>query len=289
MKLLQSAAVAALSLSACVGAIDTWSFEDAILSIQGKGSGVGGGLKEKYGTRKPLASSPISLPAGETVKVTLTTTEGKTGKKAHQAFLMLQDKETGLEDSYPFTLKENGKGKVEISLKDIPHQFVSSVKPLQASIVVASFGSSTPYKAPAFDLFVQADPGASPFEHSAPERYGQKPEIHHIFRADPKSPPRIISLFFTLAVLSTLPALIAVWLFLGANLDHASKAFTASPVAQGLFLGSIIAMEGVFFMYYTTWTLFQTLPVAAVVGTVAVISGSRALTEVQIRRFAGER
>ena len=72
-------------------------------------------------------------------------------------------------------------------------------------------------------------------------------------------------------------------------MDHFGKAFGASPVAHGLFLGSVLAMEGVFFMYYVSWNLFQTLPVAAVVSVVAYVSGSRALTEVQDRRLAGER
>lgn len=72
-------------------------------------------------------------------------------------------------------------------------------------------------------------------------------------------------------------------------MDHVGKAFSSAPISHGLFLGSIIAMEGVFFMYYTFWNLFQTLPIAALVGAVAYISGSRALTEVQERRLAGER
>jgi len=92
-----------------------------------------------------------------------------------------------------------------------------------------------------------------------------------------------------LAVLFALPALIGLWMGLGGNLDHASKAFGASPIAHGLFFGSVVAMEGVFFLYYYSWTLFQTLPVAGVVGIVAYVSGSRALTEVQERRLAGQR
>lgn len=76
---------------------------------------------------------------------------------------------------------------------------------------------------------------------------------------------------------------------LGGNLDHFGKAFGAKPVAHGLFFGSIVAMEGVFFLYYSSWNLFQTLPVAAVVGVVAYVSGSHALTEVQERRLAGQR
>jgi oligosaccharyltransferase complex subunit delta (ribophorin II) len=48
-------------------------------------------------------------------------------------------------------------------------------------------------------------------------------------------------------------------------------------------------MEGIFFLYYSSWNLFQTLPVAGAVGLVAFLSGSKALSEVQTRRLAGKR
>lgn len=48
-------------------------------------------------------------------------------------------------------------------------------------------------------------------------------------------------------------------------------------------------MEGVFFLYYSTWNLFQTLPVMTIVGAVAFLSGTKALGEVQSRRLAGGR
>lgn len=79
------------------------------------------------------------------------------------------------------------------------------------------------------------------------------------------------------------------WLSLGANLNHITKALGTSPVTHVVFFGSILAMEGIFFLYYTTWNLFQTLPAAAVVGSVIFLSGSRALTEVQGRRLSGLR
>jgi oligosaccharyltransferase complex subunit delta (ribophorin II) len=173
--------------------------------------------------------------------------------------------------------------------KDLPYQLLVSSRPIRASIVVASFGSSTPYSSHAFDVKVASDASAPVTSLTPPERYTSKPEIKHIFKSDPQSPPRIISGFFTLAILFALPALFGLWVGLGGNLDHASKAFSASPVSHSLFLGSIFAMEGVFFLYYSSWNLFQTLPVALVVSVVAYISGSRALTEVQERRFAGER
>jgi len=62
-----------------------------------------------------------------------------------------------------------------------------------------------------------------------------------------------------------------------------------APVAHALFVGSIIGIEGILFMYYSVWNLFQTLPALLAVGLVTFISGSRALTEVQDRRLAGQR
>ena len=76
---------------------------------------------------------------------------------------------------------------------------------------------------------------------------------------------------------------------LGGNFSHAQKALADAPLSHAAFFGSIIAMEGVFFMYYSAWNLFQTLPVMGVVGAVAFLSGTRALGEVQSRRLAGER
>lgn len=76
---------------------------------------------------------------------------------------------------------------------------------------------------------------------------------------------------------------------MGGNLAHLPKALSTAPVSHGLFFGSIVSIEGVFFLYYTVWNLFQTLPVLAGLGVVAYISGSRALTEVQERRLAGLR
>jgi len=63
----------------------------------------------------------------------------------------------------------------------------------------------------------------------------------------------------------------------------------AAPISHSLFFGSILAMEGLFFLYYSSWTLFQLLPVAGVVSVVTFLSGSKALSEVQSRRLAGER
>jgi hypothetical protein len=61
----------------------------------------------------PLAKS-VSLGASDTLKLLLTTVDGKTAKRPHQAFLTLTDPTTGLEESYVLNVKESGKGKIDL-------------------------------------------------------------------------------------------------------------------------------------------------------------------------------
>ena len=173
--------------------------------------------------------------------------------------------------------------------KDIPLQLLASSQPLEASLIIASFGSSKPYSSKAFELSIKLDTTSPQLSTEKPLRYGKLPEIHHIFKSDPKSPPKLITLIFVAAVVMALPVLLVAWLSLGANLNHLPKAFGSSPIPHALFFLSILAMEGIFFMYYTSWNLFQTLPGAVGIGLVTFLSGSRALREVQERRLAGFR
>lgn len=61
----------------------------------------------------PIAA-PIVLPAAASLKLILTAQEGKSGKRPHQAFLTLHQESTGLEESFAFSVKDNGKAKVDI-------------------------------------------------------------------------------------------------------------------------------------------------------------------------------
>ncbi|KAF2212462.1 hypothetical protein CERZMDRAFT_68084 [Cercospora zeae-maydis SCOH1-5] len=284
MRFLNTIGVFACALTSVASAASSWTFDDATLSVAAKGAEA---VKHKLSPNAPIAV-PIVLPAGASLKFLLTAQEGKSAKRPHQAFLTLHQESTGLQESFAFSVKDNGKAKLDISQKDIPHQLVHSATPLLATITLASFGSSTPLHSSVFHLTIQPD-ATSSTANPQPERYSAKPEIHHIFKSDPKSPPTVISLFFTLAIVGTLPVLLGVWLALGGNISHAGKAFGTAPVAHGLFLGSVFGLEGVFFLYYSAWKLGPTLSAAAVLGVVAYVSGSKALTEVQERRLNGER
>ncbi|KAH1495525.1 hypothetical protein LV164_004785 [Aspergillus fumigatus] len=265
----------------------SWGFTDATVSVQTKGAGVGSGVKEKIPDNKPL-SKPVALGSSDTLKVILTAQEGSSAKRAHQVFLLLRDPKTGLDISYPFTVKDNGKSRLELTQKDLPVQFLSVAEALDARLVIGSFGSSHAYNEPAFPLIVARNPD-EPVPTVEVSRYGKLPEIHHIFKSDPQSPPVIVTLVFIGMVLAAFPVLGGLWLFIGVNLNHLPTAFKSAPIPHAVFLGSLVSIEWIFFLYYSHWTLFQILPAVAAAGVVAFISGSRALGEVQGRRLAGLR
>ncbi|EAU34400.1 conserved hypothetical protein [Aspergillus terreus NIH2624] len=189
-------------------AASAWGFTDATVSVHSKGSGVGAGLKEKIPDNKGL-SKPIALGDTDTLKITLTSQDGSTAKRAHQVFLFLQDPQTGLDISYPFSVKDNGKARVELTQKDLPVQFLSASEPLDARFLIGSFGNSKAYNEAAFQLTVARDANV-PVPSAESAKYGKLPEIHHIFKDDPRSPPIVITLAFVGMVLATLPLLAVV-------------------------------------------------------------------------------
>ncbi|KAH6657755.1 Oligosaccharyltransferase subunit Ribophorin II-domain-containing protein [Truncatella angustata] len=286
MRFLHSFVPSLLLAAGAAQAASSWGFDEGTITVGAKKSE--GAVKEKF-SEKALPKAPVSLGAADTLKIVLTATENGKGKRPHQAFLVLKETETGLEAPFPLTTKDNGKAIVDLKQADIPVQLLTSSKPLEASLILASFGSSEGYNKPVFHVQLKLDPNATPPTYEKPLRYGKLEEIHHIFRADPTNPPKVISLVFALAVIATLPALFIGWLALGGNVAHLQKALSTAPVAHAVFFGSIVTMELVFYLYYISWNLFQVLPVISVVGAVAFLSGTKALGEVQSRRLAGER
>jgi oligosaccharyltransferase complex subunit delta (ribophorin II) len=59
-------------------------------------------------------SKALDFGAQDTLKVILTTEDGKGPTRAHQVFLNLLDPGSGLETSFPFQVKDSGKSKIEL-------------------------------------------------------------------------------------------------------------------------------------------------------------------------------
>lgn len=56
----------------------------------------------------------IPFPSTATLRVSLTATENGKPKRPHQAFLLLKETQTGLEAPFPLTMRETGKGTVDV-------------------------------------------------------------------------------------------------------------------------------------------------------------------------------
>lgn len=59
-------------------------------------------------------SKTVKLGSSDTLKILLTVKEDKKVKRPHQVFLLLEDPSSGLDTSFPLSVKENGKAKVEL-------------------------------------------------------------------------------------------------------------------------------------------------------------------------------
>jgi len=63
---------------------------------------------------------PVTLGASDTLRVLLTAKEDNKPKRPHQVFLLVKDPNNSLETSFAFSVKESGKGKVELVSLDNP-------------------------------------------------------------------------------------------------------------------------------------------------------------------------
>ena len=78
-------------------------------------------------SHKSALKAPVPLGATDGLKIILTATEDGKGKQPHQAFLLLRDPKSGLEATFPFSVKDTGKAKVDVVC--IASQFSSANVP----------------------------------------------------------------------------------------------------------------------------------------------------------------
>ncbi|KAK6332994.1 hypothetical protein TWF718_010819 [Orbilia javanica] len=289
MKLLPTSNLLAAGLLLCqwvsAAAPSAWTFADATLQISQKGAEAG--PKQKFTSTSPI-SDALSLKATDSLKILLTTKEGDTAKRPHQLFLFVKDTESELESFFAFDVKESGKARLDLTLKDVPIALLSSPS-LSLTLALGSFGQSEPLSVEIAKVIPTLDAATKKALPAPGPKYQKLNEIHHIFRAEPRSPPKVISLVFLGAVAACLPVLFGAWFSLSANVSHLPKSLAASPIAHPVFFASLLAFEAVFFAYYTQINIFQTLAAVSIISPVAMLSGSRALREVRARRLNGER
>ncbi|KAF3992420.1 hypothetical protein FT663_00700 [Candidozyma haemuli var. vulneris] len=132
---------------------------------------------------------------------------------------------------------------------------------------------------------VPSDALKASINYEAPTRLGALPEIHHIFREDPKTVTPIVPLFFGGIAVALLVILLGSWVsVLGDSLFVANQ----SIPFKGGFLTTIALIEFTFFRYYLSETIFTTIFYVGLLTGPALIFGSKALKALTKQRTVVE-
>lgn len=109
--------------------------------------------------------------------------------------------------------------------------------------------------------------------------YLPKPEIKHTFKEPEKRPPVIVSLTFTILVLSPLLILFVLWTTLRINISNFP--FTLSAVGFHAGLACIFALFGIFWLQLN---MFQTIKYLLAIGIVTFLCGNKMLVGIASKR-----
>lgn len=262
-----------LTLASCFVSVVVadWSVQNGQLKVFSSGQQVS---SQPFGDISRLSLDPFS-----SLEVTFDTINKQRGSQAHQTVVALSDAKSGLEIFFPALVKPNGKAKLSLSAKKVPAPLHG--KPLKISVLVGSFGSERPVEVEAGSSVIVAN--STP--HSKPAQLGAKPEIIHQFRPSPRTVAAPIAFMFAATAVFSTVVLFGYWVSIGANIDSLPKALSNSSIGHLGLVASIVSLEIVFILYSLGRSIFDTLWSFAVIGPVAIFTGSRALREVRARRL----
>jgi len=221
----------------------------------------------------------------DTLSVTLQVKDAA-GKSVqpHQAFLVFTNEKTGVQSAQVLQVRESGKARVELSPKTD-----SIVGPYTLDLVLGTFSlpDSLRYSLGSVDFEPTIDLSKSseaPAYYGGPPEvitYGPRPEITHVFRQPEETPALALSNGFVLVVLSPWLVLLGTWLSLGVTPAILGPFFSVSILT---FFATLVGIEFLFYKYWTSLNIFETLTYLAGLAVVAFVTGQRALSEVRARR-----
>ncbi|CAG8559478.1 7308_t:CDS:2 [Acaulospora morrowiae] len=229
---------------------------------------------------------PIPLSQGDDLKMIFIIQDKQTEKGflPHQTFAVLTSEKTGDQITLIVHVRDNGKSKFELDMNSAPKELTSPGN-YSFDLIIGTFSHNHPIK---YHIgTIEIDVPSSPPKPTSVV-YGPKPEISHIFRPDEKLPPIWLSSAFVLIVLTPWIFLIGAWMHLRVNVSLITK-MPSFPLSSLLFLSSIIAIEFLFYKYWTCLNIFQTLSFLTGLGILTFFTGKRALSSVQESRILGIR
>ncbi|KAI0763105.1 oligosaccharyl transferase delta subunit [Trametes elegans] len=224
-------------------------------------------------------SPPLALGPSDVLKLTFQVVDKEDGKgvQPHQTFLRFYDEATGEEGIQPVKVTPGGKAKFELNMARPPASLPpTTADPLKVSLIVGSFVHS-PVHYELFDLVV---PPSQPAPHHPDEASFQvRPEIQHTFRPDQKSPPKVISAFFTILLAAPWVVLLGLWSYIRPQVPH-----LLSPNILP-FIAALAAFEALLVWYWVALRLGQVLLYGAILSIPTALAGKQALSALGDRRL----
>ncbi|CCE85682.1 Piso0_005303 [Millerozyma farinosa CBS 7064] len=170
---------------------------------------------------------------------------------------------------------DNKEVKLTIPLKNIPANLKAQEK-VHVSLVIGEPSSNVQLT----KLLAELRPsGELTANYKRIERFGTKPEIHHVFGEDPKTVNPIVPIVFSAVGVFTLLILLISWkVTIGSDLlGLTSHIVKSNPLANVGFLLSLAGYEYVFIQYYLNASIFKTLLHGLILAIPSIYFGSRVL------------
>ncbi|XP_045180399.2 dolichyl-diphosphooligosaccharide--protein glycosyltransferase subunit 2-like [Mercenaria mercenaria] len=197
--------------------------------------------------------------------------------KAHQTFVKLTNVDSKQEIIFVAEADSSNVNKFDLNVGGSAKDFGYKSGKYNVELIVGDAVIENPISWTVADvaLTFQEEPSAG----KKVDQYAKKPEIKHMFREPEKRPSKTVSLAFTGLVLVPFAILFICWMKIGVNISNFP--FSISAVGFHVCLG---ALFGLYYLYWTTLNMFETLRYIGLLGIPTFIFGNRLLSSIAARR-----
>lgn len=178
--------------------------------------------------------------------------------------------------------------KLTIASSKLP-EVLKVQKKLVLNLIVADPGNSDNLFKQLVEL-IPSEEFQATAKYQPKARVGHKPEIHHIFREEPKTINATIPIIFIGGGLVLFVVLLGAWAsFIGADLFGTLKTVSKLQLTYNIaFLTTLIGFEANFVKYYLGQSIFATLFNSFFLGLAGIYFGSKVLRSLGENRKVGK-
>jgi len=203
-----------------------------------------------------------------------------TSMTAHQTFIRLTNQETQQEITFVAEADGSDAYRFDLDVGSSAKDFGYLSGHYNMDLIIGDAVIQNPFSWAIADV-VLTFPEGNVAKRDDTYRYSKKPEIEHQFREPEARPPAVVSTLFTVLVLLPVLILLFLWVKIGVNMSS----FSFSLSTLGFHVG-LAAIFGLYYCYFLTLNMFQTLRWLGILGIPTFLFGNRLLSSIAARRKA---